>query len=244
MAVAGQDLQSPAPPTRLKWPPRPKPPRQASALRLPSSPLPPAGDGYVQGTYQGNVFMMFESGTRVFARCPSFTHGSSRLPQEGALAPSSCTGMAMSPRLLPLATAVMLYCSVAAVRATPAAWKASPLLDQAGGLPDDFRDHFFDVPLVVRVERDGQYLGDARAPADPRRTCVAVGFTDCHDSTEPAAERERWLKALAAPRPLGACEQACTDGLVRLHYSLESSLLSIATERWARRHAAAPPRAA
>jgi Mat/Ecp fimbriae outer membrane usher protein len=152
--------------------------------------------------------------------------------------------MTMSPRLLPLAT-VMLHCSVAAVQAAPAALESLTLLDQAGGLPDDFRDHFFDVPLVVRVERDGQYLGDARAVLTRENTLSLLEFTDSHDSTEPAAERERWLKALAAPRPLGACEQACNDSLVRLHYSLESSLLSIATENGGRaatqqRHLALP----
>ncbi len=151
----------------------------------------------------------------------------------------------MSPRLLPIATAVMLYCSSAVVQAAPAALESLTLLDQAGGLPDDFRDHFFDVPLVVRVERDGQYLGDARAMLSRENTLSLLEFTDSHDSTEPAAERERWLKVLATPRPLGACSQACDAGLVRLHYSLESSLLSIATENGGRtaaeaRHHALP----
>lgn len=151
----------------------------------------------------------------------------------------------MSPRLLPIATAVMLYCSSAVVQAAPAALESLTLLDQAGGLPDDFRDHFFDVPLVVRVERDGQYLGDARAVLSRENSLSLLEFTDSHDSTEPAAERERWLKALATPRPLGACSQACDSGLVRVHYSLESSLLSIATENGGRaaseaRHHALP----
>lgn len=135
----------------------------------------------------------------------------------------------MSPRLLPLASAVMLYCSVAVVQAAPAALESLALLDQAGGLPDDFRDHFFDVPLVVRAERDGRYLGDARAVLSRNNTLSLIEFTDSHDSTQPAAERERWLRALATPRPLGACQANCDNGLLRLHYSLESSLLSIAT---------------
>lgn len=136
----------------------------------------------------------------------------------------------MSPRLLPLATAVVLYCSSAAAPAAPAALESLSLLDQAGGLPDDFRDHFFDVPLVVRVERDGRFLGDARAVLSADNTLSLLEFTDSHDSTEPPAERTRWLKVLAAPHPLGACTERCDAGLVRLHYSLESSLLSIATE--------------
>lgn len=148
-------------------------------------------------------------------------------------------------RLLPIATAVMLYCSSAAASAAPAALESLTLLDQAGGLPDDFRDHFFDVPLVVRVERDGQFLGDARALLTRENTLSLLEFTDSHDSTEPAAERARWLQVLATPRPLGACAQSCDAGLVRLHYSLESSLLSIATENGGRsasdvRHHALP----
>lgn len=136
----------------------------------------------------------------------------------------------MSPRLLPLAAAVMFQCSSAVALAAPAALESLTLLDQAGGLPEDFRDHFFDVPLVVRVERDGQFLGDARAVLTRENTLSLLAFTDSHDSTQPASERARWLQVLATPRPLGACSQACDAGLVRLHYSLESSLLSIATQ--------------
>lgn len=135
----------------------------------------------------------------------------------------------MSPRVLPLATAVMLYCSSTAAPAAPAALESLTLLDQAGGLPDDFRDHFFDVPLVVRVERDGHFLGDARAVLSRENALSLLEFTDSHGSTQPAAERLLWLQVLALPRPLGACTRACDAGLVRLHYSLESSLLSIAT---------------
>ncbi|MGH8037322.1 MAG: TcfC E-set like domain-containing protein [Stenotrophomonas sp.] len=151
----------------------------------------------------------------------------------------------MLPRLLPLATAVMLQCGSAAVLAAPAALESLTLLDQAGGLPDDFRDHFFGVPLVVRVERDGHYLGDARAVLSRDNTLSLLDFTDSHASREPAAERERWLKVLATPRLLGACSHLCEQGLVALHYSLESSLLSIATDTGGRaaaemRHHALP----
>lgn len=135
----------------------------------------------------------------------------------------------MPVRVRPLATAVMLYCSCAATQAAPAALESLNLLDQAGNLPEDFRDHFFDVPLVLRVERDGQYLGNARALLSRNNTIQLIDFPDSHDSRLPNAERERWLLALAEPRVLGVCERQCDSGLVQLHYSLESSLLSIAT---------------
>lgn len=145
----------------------------------------------------------------------------------------------MPPRLRPLAAAVILHCSATAAIAAPAALENLALLEQAGNLPDDFRDHFFDVPLVVRVERDGRYLGDARAVLSRENTLSLLEFTDSDGSGEPSAERALWLRVLATPRPLGACRHACDAGLARLHYSLESSLLSIVTDR-GDRHAAEP----
>ena len=35
------------------------------------------------------------------------------------------------------------------------------LLAQAKGLPAEFEEHFFDVPLAVRVELDQQFVGEA-----------------------------------------------------------------------------------
>lgn len=138
----------------------------------------------------------------------------------------------MRPRYRLLAIAIMVHCSSAAVptaRAAPAAWDSLNLLDQADGLPEDFRDHFFDVPLVLRVERDGQYLGDARALLSRDNRLQLLDFIDSQDSRLPTSERERWLAALAESRPLGPCERRCDSGLIQLHYSLESSLLSIVT---------------
>ncbi|MEN5203154.1 TcfC E-set like domain-containing protein [Stenotrophomonas sp. TWI700] len=146
--------------------------------------------------------------------------------------------MQLSLRPLVLAVAASLYCSASSLQAAPAAWDNLNLLEQAGGLPDDFQSHFFDVPIIVRVERDGQYLGDAKALLSRRNTIELIEFTDTVDSRLPAAERQRWLDALATPHTLGECERDCSNGLQRLHYSLESSLLSLAT------HAAAQALAA
>ncbi|MNJ63447.1 hypothetical protein D3C77_593480 [compost metagenome] len=46
----------------------------------------------------------------------------------------------------------------------PASAAASSVLGgraQVQGLPREFEEHFFDVPLAVRVDLDGRYLGDA-----------------------------------------------------------------------------------
>ncbi len=137
----------------------------------------------------------------------------------------------MRPPFRPLAIAAMFHCSsaVPTAHAGPAAWDSLNLLDQADALPEDFRDHFFDVPLVLRVERDGQYLGDARALLSRDNRLQLLDFIDSQDSRLPASERERWLAVLAEPRLLGPCGGRCDSGLIQLHYSLESSLLSIAT---------------
>lgn len=153
----------------------------------------------------------------------------------------------MFPRVLPLATAAALYASASALQASPAVLDSLNLLEQAGMLPDDFREHFFEAPLVVRVEVDGRYLGDARALLTRDNALSLLAFTELSGSQAPALERERWLSALAEPRPLGRCPRACMNGLVALHYSLENSLLSIATRDagaadGTRRHHALPER--
>ncbi|WP_412530560.1 CS1-pili formation C-terminal domain-containing protein [Burkholderia lata] len=105
---------------------------------------------------------------------------------------------------------------------------APSLVMQAEQLPADFRDHFFDVPLAMRVERDGQFLGDALGLLSASGTVQLIEFTDADSSSLPADERRRWLALLEAPRALGPCERRC-DGLVALHYSVENAVLSIAT---------------
>lgn len=137
--------------------------------------------------------------------------------------------MSLPLRPLALALAASLYCCAPFALAAPAGWESVNLLEQADGLPEDFHAHFFNVPLVVRVERDGQYLGDARAVLSRDNRVQLLDFSESVDSRLPASERERWLHALAEPQPLGECAGQCAPGLQRLHYSLESSLLSLAT---------------
>ncbi len=133
-------------------------------------------------------------------------------------------------RLLPFSTAMMLSCLSTPAKAAPAALDALHLLEQAGQLPQDFQQHFFDAPLVIRVEKDGRYLGDARAVLSRENAVTLLDFVDSGDSRLPPAARTRWLQALSEARPLGRCRRDCPEGLVGLHYSLESSLLSLATD--------------
>lgn len=132
-------------------------------------------------------------------------------------------------RLLPLSTAMLLSCLPASARAAPVVLDSLHLLEQAGQLPDDFQHHFFDAPLILRVEKDGHYLGDARAVLSRDNAVSLLEFVEHGGSRLPEAERARWQGALAMPHPLGPFARDCPAGMTHLHYSLESSLLSIAS---------------
>lgn len=100
---------------------------------------------------------------------------------------------------------------------------------QAQGLPREFEAHFFDVPLAVRVELDGRYLGDAMVVLSRNEHVQLLDFTDTQESREPDAVRRRWQARLADGRPLGDCQVDCVDGLRAIHYSLVNSQLSLLT---------------
>ncbi len=118
----------------------------------------------------------------------------------------------------------------------PAAWASSTStgamasLIQAEGLPREFEAHFFDVPLAVRIDLDGRYLGDAMVVLSRDGQVQLLEFTDTQDSREPAAARRRWQERLEKGRPLGGCTRDCVDGLRAIHYSLVNSQLSLLTE--------------
>lgn len=123
----------------------------------------------------------------------------------------------------------MLAIPVVATQASPVGTSAS-LLQQSGQMPAEFRDHLFNVPLAVRVEKDGLYLGDAQVVLGMDETVQLLSFEESHDSTVSPAERERWGQALSEPVALGTCSSACPAGLKALHYSLENSLLTVLTD--------------
>lgn len=111
-----------------------------------------------------------------------------------------------------------------------AAGAASPnLLSQAQGLPAEFKEHFFDVPLVVRVDLNGHYLGDGMLMLSREETVQLLKFSDTGQSKASSQQRQLWLDVLAKPRALGECAGDCPNGLLAIHYSLERSALSILT---------------
>ncbi|MGE7990890.1 TcfC E-set like domain-containing protein [Pseudomonas sp. NPDC089554] len=108
---------------------------------------------------------------------------------------------------------------------------AVPGLVQTEGLPREFEGHFFDVPLAVRVDLDGRYLGDAMVVLSRDQRVQLLEFTETQDSQEPESLRRRWQERLADGRPLGNCQSDCVDGLRALHYSLVNSQLSLLTDQ-------------
>lgn len=99
------------------------------------------------------------------------------------------------------------------------------------GLPKEFEAHFFDVPLAVRVDLDGRYLGDALVVLSRDERVQLLEFTDTQESQESATVRRRWQERLVAGRRLGDCQADCPDGLRAIHYSLVNSQLSLLTSQ-------------
>jgi len=133
--------------------------------------------------------------------------------------------------MTPIATALaLLFCANAL--AAPAENRHTPrsLLAQAKGLPTEFEEHFFDVPLAVRVELDQQFLGEAMVVLTRDDRITLVDFADVGDSTIKASERDTWSNYLKQGVALGGCQAKCPEQLLAVHYSLENSLVSILTE--------------
>ncbi|MDD0970654.1 MULTISPECIES: CS1-pili formation C-terminal domain-containing protein [Pseudomonas] len=133
--------------------------------------------------------------------------------------------------MTPIAAALaLLFCASAAAASEPAGTTPRSLLAQAKGLPADFEEHFFDVPLAVRVELDQQPLGEAMVVLSRDDRVTLLEFTDTSENRYTPAEREKWAAYLKPGVPLGSCTGSCPDQVLAVHYNLENSLLSILTE--------------
>ncbi|HHQ4776716.1 TPA: CS1-pili formation C-terminal domain-containing protein [Aeromonas veronii] len=103
------------------------------------------------------------------------------------------------------------------------------LLQQAEELPDGFADHFFGVPLAVRILVDGQLLGEGEIVLGKDTSVQLLTLTDSYESELSERDRQRWSKVLAASHRLGPCQNQCADEVLALEYSLENSQLSVLT---------------
>ncbi|AVE07380.1 pilus assembly protein PapC [Pseudomonas palleroniana] len=133
--------------------------------------------------------------------------------------------------MTPIAGALALSLCASAL-AAPSAPGTTPrsLLSQSKELPSDFEQHFFDVPLAVRVELDQQFLGEAMIVLGRDDRITLLAFGDVADSQFSAGERDKWQQLLQQGMPLGSCERSCPSQLLAVHYSIENSLVSILTE--------------
>ncbi|WP_025112427.1 CS1-pili formation C-terminal domain-containing protein [Pseudomonas sp. H1h] len=133
--------------------------------------------------------------------------------------------------MTPIATALtLLLCSSAFAATSSIDNTPRSLLAQAKGLPAEFEEHFFDVPLAVRVELDQQPLGEAMIVLSRDDRVTLLEFTDTSESRFDARERETWADVLKPGVSLGACTGQCPAQMLAVHYNLENSLLSIVTE--------------
>ncbi|MNF45898.1 hypothetical protein D3C84_270450 [compost metagenome] len=133
--------------------------------------------------------------------------------------------------MTPIATALaLLFCANALAASAESRHTPRSLLAQAKGLPTEFEEHFFDVPLAVRVELDQQFLGEAMVVLTRDDRLTLVDFADVSESTIKASERDTWSNYLKQGVALGGCEAKCPEQLLAVHYSLENSLVSILTE--------------
>lgn len=134
--------------------------------------------------------------------------------------------------MTPIAAALALLICTSALAAPAVSGAATPgsLITQAQGLPAGFADHFFDVPLAVRVDLDHQLLGEALIVLSRDDRVTLLEFTDTGDSKVPAATRDTWQGLLEKGVALGACTQSCPQKMISAYYNLESSQLSILTQ--------------
>jgi len=133
--------------------------------------------------------------------------------------------------MTPIAAALaLLLCSSAFAAPTSIDNTPRSLLAQAKGLPAEFEEHFFDVPLAVRVELDQHPLGEAMIVLSRDDRVTLLDFTDTSESRFSAGEREAWADILKPGVALGSCSGQCPEQMLAAHYNLENSLLSIVTE--------------
>lgn len=114
--------------------------------------------------------------------------------------------------------------------ASAAPMTTTSLLKQTEQLPAGFAEHFFDVPLAVRIELNGQLLGEGMITLSHDERVRLLEFTHSVDvQGEMLRRQELWGQILQQERKLGECSADCPEKLLAIHYSIENSQLSIVT---------------
>lgn len=136
-------------------------------------------------------------------------------------------------RRVPALLSAGAFCLNFAPSAFAQAIATQNILTQSESLPEDFRSHFFNAPLSVRVELNGEYAGDAMIILSEKNTVQLLEFTDTELSEVPASARSQLASQLAAPVALGGCESGCPGELTAVHYSLSTATLSLVSRNTA-----------
>ena len=84
----------------------------------------------------------------------------------------------MFPMILIAAALALLFCTGAFAADAATGTTPRSLLSQAKGLPADFEEHFFDVPLAVRVELDEEFVSEAMIVLTRDDRLTLLDFTD------------------------------------------------------------------
>ncbi|MGU3522794.1 CS1-pili formation C-terminal domain-containing protein [Enterobacteriaceae bacterium C23F] len=124
---------------------------------------------------------------------------------------------------------INLLVSLAIASGSLQASASTSLSDQVAMIPDEFKTHFYNVPLSAKVTLNGRVLGDAMLILTEDNRVSLIEFTDHSESEYSDRERQEWLKSLAGPFPLGVCSGECPSGLMALHYNLSDSSLAVIT---------------
>lgn len=130
--------------------------------------------------------------------------------------------------ILALALTHALLTAAAPVAATPVSLAGLSLSEQAGNIPAEFRNHFFNAPLAARIELDGVYLGDALLQLSREERVQLLRFTDIGDSPLQPELRERWRAQLGQGIALGRCDADCGE-LRETYFDLTQSTLFLVT---------------
>lgn len=113
----------------------------------------------------------------------------------------------MFPMTCIAATLASLMCFATLAVAAGNSITPKRLLEQAKGLPADFEEHLFDVPLAVQVERDSQLVGEALIVLSRDDSITLLEFTDYNESQISPNERDIWADHLKHDPAGGLHEQ-------------------------------------